>query len=559
MNIFIQKGEEQVGPFTVEAVQRMLSVGSISPTDYAWHEGLTEWQPLNSILPPPPVRNPVSTETFSVPAQRKVKHGAMIGGAVCFALGVGLMFLSMWSFLIYGPLLLVAFILSIVAMSQSRVIGGLALLLLTLIVPPVLAIVLFGTRSAKLASEMNKQSKVEKVAATSAEGDRESPMGQPAKTGQSDVASHPLSSPAPVTSALQPQDHLAATGQPSPVEKPIASDSRQLLTILRATYVGGTVQRDVTQILGGSLRDGRLQFLVGNHTLGGDPAFGKSKTLTVLYRSPMGDFSISAKEGDTLSIPSEKAVLVAAAVQVPAQSDPRTNSPTSGSAHYADSTPVPIPILSGRPEDITTIDGVKHASVTITRIEPDGLVVDMDSGIDKIPFTALPRETQIKYGYDPRKAAQFSNAVRLAAAQRQFVEMSAEAAQEREKQAGATLQAREQAMAENASRASRIHGRVIQVTRDGLLVDASPIVPVASGLGSIGGGGNVYVPPDPNGKGRPKEVYGTFMVVGHPKKGSIADDGAIDVDATEDGTFSYISTIGAQRTVKKYAVIKAFQ
>ena len=47
------------------------------------------------------------------------------------------MYLSLWAFWLYVPLLLVAFVLSIGAMSQGRIGGGILLLLVTLILPPV--------------------------------------------------------------------------------------------------------------------------------------------------------------------------------------------------------------------------------------------------------------------------------------------------------------------------------------------------------------------------------------------------------------------------------------
>lgn len=58
-------------------------------------------------------------------------------------------------------------------------------------------------------------------------------------------------------------------------------------------------------------------------------------------------------------------------------------------------------------EDFTTTDGKKLEGVTVTRIEPDGIVVMTDSGIEKIVFTKLPEDVQKKYGFDPAKAAQF--------------------------------------------------------------------------------------------------------------------------------------------------------
>lgn len=94
---------------------------------------------------------------------------------------------------------------------------------------------------------------------------------------------------------------------------------------------------------------------------------------------------------------------------------------------------------------------------------------------------------------------------------------------------------------------------------DGLLVEAQPFIPRGDSLASIGAGGNVYVPPDPNGRGRPKEIYGGFLIAGHPEQTSFADNDRIDVNAYEDGTYAYVTVTGARRTVKKYTVVKAFE
>jgi len=85
-----------------------------------------------------------------------VKQGALIGSVACFAIGIILMFISLWSFIIYSPLFLAAFILSIVAMSQKRVAGGLIMLLLTLVVPPVLFFGLGAVRSKDTLDEVSK-------------------------------------------------------------------------------------------------------------------------------------------------------------------------------------------------------------------------------------------------------------------------------------------------------------------------------------------------------------------------------------------------------------------
>jgi len=57
------------------------------------------------------------------------------------------MFLSLWAFIFYAPLFLAAFVLSIVAMSQRRVAGGLTLLLCCVTIPPLTFLGLIAYRS----------------------------------------------------------------------------------------------------------------------------------------------------------------------------------------------------------------------------------------------------------------------------------------------------------------------------------------------------------------------------------------------------------------------------
>ncbi|HWB59531.1 MAG TPA: hypothetical protein VG733_08565, partial [Chthoniobacteraceae bacterium] len=63
---------------------------------------------------------------------------------------------------------------------------------------------------------------------------------------------------------------------------------------------------------------------------------------------------------------------------------------------------------AGFADDITTTDGKTYKGVEITKTEPDGITIMSDSGVEKIPFTSLPKDLQAKYGYDPDKAAAYA-------------------------------------------------------------------------------------------------------------------------------------------------------
>jgi hypothetical protein len=59
-------------------------------------------------------------------------------------------------------------------------------------------------------------------------------------------------------------------------------------------------------------------------------------------------------------------------------------------------------------EDFKTIDGKEYKNVTVSRVEPDGIVLSSSSGISKVYFTELPKEVQERFHYDPAKAAPYS-------------------------------------------------------------------------------------------------------------------------------------------------------
>ena len=59
-------------------------------------------------------------------------------------------------------------------------------------------------------------------------------------------------------------------------------------------------------------------------------------------------------------------------------------------------------------EDFKTINGKEFKDATITRVEPDGIVVKTKSGMSKVYFAELPKEVQERFHYDPQKASTYS-------------------------------------------------------------------------------------------------------------------------------------------------------
>jgi hypothetical protein len=60
-------------------------------------------------------------------------------------------------------------------------------------------------------------------------------------------------------------------------------------------------------------------------------------------------------------------------------------------------------------EDFKTVNGKKYKDATISRVEPDGITVKTKSGITKVYFSELPKETQERFHYDPQKAGTYSS------------------------------------------------------------------------------------------------------------------------------------------------------
>ena len=59
-------------------------------------------------------------------------------------------------------------------------------------------------------------------------------------------------------------------------------------------------------------------------------------------------------------------------------------------------------------EDFKTIQGKEYKNVTVTRIEPDGIVLRTKSGISKLYFVELPKEVQERFHYNAAIAAAYS-------------------------------------------------------------------------------------------------------------------------------------------------------
>ncbi|HEX8312747.1 MAG TPA: hypothetical protein VF614_15605 [Chthoniobacteraceae bacterium] len=66
-----------------------------------------------------------------------------------------------------------------------------------------------------------------------------------------------------------------------------------------------------------------------------------------------------------------------------------------------------LSIIVARAEEtlsFKTLDGRTITNATVSKIEPSGLQLMTDDGIERVPFTMLSPELQTRFGYDPEKA-----------------------------------------------------------------------------------------------------------------------------------------------------------
>jgi thiol-disulfide isomerase/thioredoxin len=67
-------------------------------------------------------------------------------------------------------------------------------------------------------------------------------------------------------------------------------------------------------------------------------------------------------------------------------------------------------------DDFKLIDGKEYKDATVTRIEPDGIVLKTKSGISKLYFVELPKEVQERFHYNAAIASAYQQQGRIQAA-----------------------------------------------------------------------------------------------------------------------------------------------
>ncbi|MDQ2869050.1 MAG: hypothetical protein M3R59_11690 [Verrucomicrobiota bacterium] len=198
---------------------------------------------------------------------------------------------------------------------------------------------------------------------------------------------------------------------------------------------------------------------------------------------------------------------------------------------------VALPIASA--DDFKLTNGNEYKNVTVSRVEPDGLMVITASGIVKLFFVELPKDVQEKYHYDPKAAEQFraqldaagdaAESARAAEAERQHQELLRHDAAVKSI-TPVPQPAFDNPLSHGATQEWAINGTVLSVTEDGALILCSN-----SGFGMK----------------MPKNGEVVFL------KGALdlVDDDVVQAVGSPIGTYQYTAASNAAKTVRSFAVI----
>ena len=111
-------------------------------------------------------------------------------------------------------------------------------------------------------------------------------------------------------------------------------------------------------------------------------------------------------------------------------------------------------------DDFKTITGKEYKNATVTRVEPDGIVLTSKAGISKVYFAELPKDVQERFGYDPQKAGDYS------AQQNAAFQQTQKQQEETLRQKAEATQKENQSRAQQASRQNGL--RTLQARYDDL-------------------------------------------------------------------------------------------
>lgn len=178
MQIYVGKGGQQLGPFSLEEINRKLADGSFAASDLAWYEGAAAWAPLSGVagvvIPPAaavtpvpiPVPSPAPAAIAASPApirpnasivqpaqpERSTKILAVISWVL---MGITLVisfipFLGCGAWVLVWPVAIAAIVMGIIIVVRGRALQGSLIILAGVLIVPLcfggqfLSLALFG-------------------------------------------------------------------------------------------------------------------------------------------------------------------------------------------------------------------------------------------------------------------------------------------------------------------------------------------------------------------------------------------------------------------------------
>src|ERR1043165_6984697 len=82
MQIYVGKNGQQLGPFSLEEVNRKLADGTFAGTDLAWYEGAAGWAPLSGVAG---VVIPPASPATPAPSPAPAAHPPRVTSSLCSA------------------------------------------------------------------------------------------------------------------------------------------------------------------------------------------------------------------------------------------------------------------------------------------------------------------------------------------------------------------------------------------------------------------------------------------------------------------------------------------
>lgn len=194
-------------------------------------------------------------------------------------------------------------------------------------------------------------------------------------------------------------------------------------------------------------------------------------------------------------------------------------------------------------KELFLVDGKKYESVTVRKIEPDGIRIMHAGGMAKIPYEKLTEELQKELGgFDPEKANQYRD--KDAKSQKKAAEVAYKKHKQRKKAINDKKLVASAKTLQFVVFSAAVEGGVLA---HNTITKYTPVR--SSGSASIGGGGGVSGGNSYQAKGRT-----LYFIKGLNE--SLVDGQWITIKATPEGTYEYQTTTGTKATVSAYRFVK---